>query len=143
MNGKKEYLIIKMSNIMININNLNIKVMKIEIEFATDGEHNYPLGYIIIAENENDEKVLNTIRNMHFFADVKYAGRADSDNGNVGKLMFENPNIVMNCIGGNLKGVVCKEHLESIICSSRSDFTPRLSPKDFAALVKSQFEITD
>ena len=116
--------------------------MKIEIEFATDGTHNYPLGYVIIAENEDDEKVLNTIRDMYFFGVVKYAGRVDSDNDNVGKLMFENPNVVMNCIGGNLKGTVCKEHLESIICS-RHDYTSRLSLKEFKEVVKSQFEITD
>lgn len=117
--------------------------MKIKPEFATDGVHNYPLGYVIIAENEDEEKLLTILRNMYFFSYVKYVGRVDSDNGNVGKLMFENPNVVMNCLNGALKGVVCKEHLESIICSSRSDFTPHLSPKDFAALVKSRFEITD
>lgn len=117
--------------------------MKIELEFATDGEYTYSLGYVIIAENEDDEKVLNTIKDMHFFGVVKYAGRVNLGNGNVKKLMFENPNVVMNCIGGNLKGTVCKEHLESIICSSRGDFTPHLSPKDFAKLAKSQFETTD
>ena len=116
--------------------------MKIKIEFATDGECTYPLGYVIIAENEDDEKVLNTIRDMYFFGYVKYAGRVDSDNGNVGKLMFENPNIIINCIGGALKGTVCKDHAESIICS-RSDYKPHLSPKEFKELVKSQFEITD
>ena len=117
--------------------------MKIELEFATDGEFKYPLGYVIIAENEDDEQVLNTIRNMHFFATVKYAGIATSNINNVKKLMFENPNVVINCISGALKGTVCKDHLENIICGSRSDFNPRLSPKDFAEIVKLQFETTD
>ena len=117
--------------------------MKIELEFATDGEFKYSLGYVIVAGTKEEEQTLNIIRDMHFFADVKYAGRVDSGNGNVGKIMFENPNIIANCIGGNLKGTVCKEHLESIICNSRGDFTPHLSPKDFAKLVKSQFETTD
>ena len=117
--------------------------MKIELEFATDGEFKYSLGYVIVAETKEEEQTLNIIRDMHFFGDVKYAGVARTDDNNVRKLMFENPNVVMNCINGNLKGTVCKEHLESIICSSRSNFTPHLSPKDFAKLVKSQFEITD
>ena len=117
--------------------------MKIELEFATDGKNTYPLGYLIVAENENDEKVLNTVRNMHFFTSVKYAGRVDLDNGNVGKLMFENPDIVLHCISGALKGTVCKEHLDSIICCRRSDYKPLLSPVDFKELVKSQFETTD
>lgn len=116
--------------------------MKIELEFATNGEHNYSLGYVIIAENEDDEKVLNTIRNMHFFADVKYAGRADSDNGNVKKLMFENPNTIEKCLRGTFKGTVCKEHAEHINCC-RHDFAPHLSLKEFKKVVKSQFEITD
>ena len=116
--------------------------MKIELEFATNGESTYPLGYVIIAENEDDEKVLNTIRNMHFFADVKYVGRADSDNGNVKKLMFENPNVVIHCISGAYKGIVCKEHAESITCA-RHDYTSHLSLKEFKEVVKSQFEITD
>ena len=117
--------------------------MKIEIEFATDGEHNYALGYVIVAENADDEQTLNIIRNMHFFGDVRYDGVARTDNNNVNKVMFEVPKIVKHCINGALKGTVCKDHLESIICYSRSDFSPRLSPKDFAELVKSQFEISD
>lgn len=116
--------------------------MKIELEFATDGEFTYPLGYVIISENEDDEKVLNTIRNMHFFSVVKYAGRVDSDNGNVSKVMFENPNIIINCVGGNLHGIVCKDHVEHIICN-KNDFAPELTLKEFKEVVKSQFEIID
>lgn len=116
--------------------------MKIKLEFATDGEVNYSLGYVIVAENEDDEKVLNTIRNMHFFYDVRYAGRADSDNGNVKKLMFENPNVVKDCVNGILKGTVCKDHAESIVCG-RHDYNSHLSLKEFKEVVKSQFEITD
>lgn len=116
--------------------------MKIELEFATNGENTYPLGYVIVAENENDEKVLNTIRNMHFFATVKYAGIANSENNNVRKLMFENPNVVTHCISGAYKGIVCKDHAESIVCS-KNDFAPHLSLKEFKEIVKSQFEIID
>lgn len=117
--------------------------MEIKLEFATDGKTTYPLGYVIVAENEDDEKVLNVLRDLHFFTTIKYAGRANSDNGNVSKLMFENPNIVIHCISGVLKGIVCKDHLESIICSHRSDYKPLLSPTEFKELVKSQFEISD
>lgn len=117
--------------------------MKIEIETATNGENNYVLGYVIVAETEEEEKTLNIVRDMHFFGDVIYGGVARTDNNNVNKVMFEQPTIVRRCIIGALKGTVCKDHLESIICYSRSDFNPRLSPKDFAELVKSQFEITD
>lgn len=116
--------------------------MKIELEFATNGENTYPLGYVIIAENEDEEKVLNVLRDMYFFASVKYAGRADSDNGNVRKLMFENPRTVERCLQGILKGTICKDHAESIICS-RNDFAPHLSIPDFKKVVKSQFEILD
>lgn len=116
--------------------------MKIELEFATDGEVTYPLGYVIIAENENDEKVLNTIRNMHFFASVKYAGVARTNNNNVNKVMFENPNVVIHCISGAYKGTICKEHAESIVCT-RHDYPFHLSLQEFKEVVKSQFEITD
>ena len=116
--------------------------MKIEIETATDGEHNYALGYVIIAETEEEEKTLNIIRDMHFFGDVKYAGRADSDSGNVSKVMFEHPIIIRRCISGALKGNVCKDHAESIICT-KNDFAPHLSLKEFKEIVKSQFEIID
>lgn len=116
--------------------------MKIKLEFATDGKLTYPLGYVIIAENEDDEKVLNRIRNMHFFTDVKYAGMVSSENDNVGKLMFENPNVVTHCISGAYKGIVCKEHAEHIICA-RHDYPFHLSLKEFKEVVKSQFEISD
>lgn len=116
--------------------------MKIKPEFATDDVRNYPLGYVIIAENEDEEKILNIIRNMYFFGYVKYAGRVDSDNGNVRKLMFENPRTIEKCLEGVLKGTICKEHAERIICS-RGDFAPHLSPTDFKEIVKSQFEILD
>ena len=114
--------------------------MKIELEFATDGEFTYPLGYVIIGENKDDEKVLNTIRNMHFFATVKYAGSATSNNGHYNKIMFENPNIVINCISGALKGTVCEEHAEHIVCAIH-DYPFHLSLKEFKEVVKSQFEI--
>ena len=114
--------------------------MKIELEFATDGKTTYPLGYVIIAESEDDEKVLNTIRNMHFFVDVKYAGRVDSDNGNVRKLMFENPNAIEKCLRGTFKGIICKEHAEHSNCC-RNDFAPNLSQADFKKIVNSHFEI--
>lgn len=116
--------------------------MKIKPEFATDDVRNYPLGYVIIAENEDDEKVLNTIRDMYFFGYVKYAGRVDSDNGNVKKLMFENPNTVKDCVNGILKGTVCKEHAEHIVCL-RNDYAPELTFKELKEVVKSQFEILD
>ena len=116
--------------------------MKIKPEFAADDVRNYPLGYIIIAENEDEEQILNIIRNMYFFGHVKYAGRVDSDNGNVKKLMFENPRIIERCLQGVLKGTVCKEHANSIICC-RNDYTPNLSPTEFKELVKSQFEIIE
>ena len=117
--------------------------MKIKLEFATDGKLTYPLGYVIIAENEDEEKVLNVLRDMYFFTTIKYAGKADSDNGNVSKLMFENPDIIIHCISGVLKGTVCKEHLDNIICGSRCDYKPLLSPTEFKEIVKSQFEISD
>ena len=116
--------------------------MKIEIEFATDGEHNYALGYVIVAETEEEEKTLNIIRDMHFFGDVKYAGVARTDDNNIKKVMFELPIIVKHCINGALKGTVCKDHAESIICT-KNDFAPHLSLKEFKKIVKSQFEIID
>ena len=116
--------------------------MKIKIEFATDGEHNYALGYIIVAENEEEEQTLNIIRDMHFFGDIKYAGVARTDNNNVNKLMFEHPTIIRRCISGTLNGTICKDHAESITCS-KNDFAPHLSITDFKELVKSQFEILD
>lgn len=116
--------------------------MKIELEFATDGEFKYSLGYVIVAETKEEEQTLNIIRDMHFFGDVKYAGRVDSDSNNVGKLMFENPNIVEKCLRGVLKGTICKEHAEHIACL-RHDFAPHLSLKEYKKVVKSQFEILD
>lgn len=116
--------------------------MKIKPEFATDDVRNYPLGYVIIAENEDEEKILNIIRNMYFFTDVKYAGRVDSDNGNVRKLMFENTRTIEKCLRGTLKGAICKEHAEHIICC-KNDFAQELTLKDFKEIIKSQFEITD
>lgn len=116
--------------------------MKIELEFATDGEYTYSLGYVIIAENEDDEKVLNTIRNMHFFDVVKYAGMVDSDNGNVRKLMFENPNIIRNCLSGALKGTICKDHAMHIICK-RNDFAPELTFAQLREIMESQLKTID
>ena len=116
--------------------------MKIKPEFATDDVRNYPLGYVIIAENEDEEEILNILRDMYFFGYVKYAGRVDSDNGNVKKLMFENPRTIEKCLQGYLKGTICKEHAESITCA-RHDYTSHLSLKEFKEVVKSQFEITD
>lgn len=116
--------------------------MKIELEFATDGVFKYSLGYVIIAENANDEETLNIIRDMHFFGDVKYAGVARTDDNNVNKVMFEQPIIIRRCLEGDLKGTVCKEHAKGINCA-KNDYFPNLSLKQFREVVKSQFEITD
>ena len=116
--------------------------MKIKPEFATDDVRNYPLGYVIIAENEDEENILDIIRNMYFFGYIKYAGRVDSNSGNVKKLMFENPRTIERCLMGVLNGVICKEHAEHIICC-RNNFAPNLSPIEFKELIKSQFEILD
>lgn len=116
--------------------------MKIELEFATDGEFKYSLGYVIVAETKEEEQTLNIIRDMHFFSDVKYAGVARTDDNNVNKVMFEQPIIIRRCLEGALKGTVCKEHAESITCA-RHDYTSHLSLKEFKEVVKSQFEITD
>ena len=127
----------------MNINYLNyIKIMKIKPEFAIDDFRNYPLGYVIIAENKEEEQILNILRDMYFFGYIRYAGSVHSDKG-VSKIMFENPRIIERCLQGILKGSVCKEHANNIICSVRGDYTPHLSPTEFKELVKSQFEIID
>lgn len=117
--------------------------MKIKPEFATnDDDRNYPLGYVIIAENEDEEKILNVIRDMYFFGYVKYAGRIDSDNGNVGKLIFENPRIIERCLQGSLRGTICKDHAINIVCH-RDSFAPELTFAQFREVMESQLEILD
>lgn len=116
--------------------------MEIKLEFATDGKTTYPLGYVIVAESEEEERTLNVIRDMHFFGAVRYVGKTTSNNNNVKKVMFENPNIIKKCIDGTLKGSICIDHAINITCN-RDDFAPKLTFAQFREVMESQLKIID
>lgn len=64
--------------------------MKIELTRHTnkDGE-TFVVGYTMVAENEQEKSIVNTIRNMNFFGNPQYNGRfGGNDSDNAGTLMW-------------------------------------------------------
>lgn len=59
-----------------------------KIEIIKDGKGSYK-GYTLEGETEEEKYLINAIRNMNFFLDVKYDGREGGDDKFAGKLKWK------------------------------------------------------